>query len=132
MDKKQTFLDDFCVQNGRKGDDDKVYRFSSRGVTRLKGRYSEPFREVAAPEPLKPWRDVDAFVPGEGLLLLGPPGVGKTWYLQKLVEKLRAEGLRVECVSKTNLACANLGVGCVTADHYSHAHIKNGLSLIHI
>ena len=125
FDKKRTFLDAYCAMSTRKGDDDKVYRFSSKGVTRLKGRYSEPFRGAAAPEPLRPWKDVGVYFPGEGLLLLGPPGVGKTRYLQTLVEKMRADGLRVDCVSKTNLACANLGVGCVTADHYS-------LSLIHI
>jgi hypothetical protein len=75
---------------------------------------------------LKPWKDVTAYLPGESLLILGPPGTGKTHFLRELVEKLRAEGLVVECVSKTHASCGNFGLGAMTADHFAHARIRNG------
>ena len=124
-EQRQTFLDCRATVAGRPGDDEEVFRLSC-SAHRLQGNYKEPFRHAEPPAPLRPWKDVTAYLPGQSLLILGAPGTGKSHFLRELVTKLRGEGFVVDCISKTHASCGNLGMDCVTADHFTHAHIKNG------
>ncbi len=62
------------------------------------------------------WRDVtqgetEALVlHGESLLVLGIAGVGKSHFCKGLVEKLRAQGDKVDCITKTHTASERIGV----------------------
>ncbi len=61
---------------------------------------------------------------GESLLCLGVAGCGKTFFLQGVVERLRAEGKRVDIISKTHVASNR--AGGVTADHWVRKYVING------
>ena len=63
---------------------------------------------------------------GQSLMVLGCPGTGKTHYTQGLVEMLRAQGNKVDVISKTH--CASSRAGGVTADHWVRQHVINGTS----
>jgi hypothetical protein len=64
---------------------------------------------------------------GGSLTLLGAPGTGKTWFArEQLILPLRLAGKRVDVVAKTHVACQNMGVGCMTADHYVRKFIRHG------
>jgi hypothetical protein len=61
---------------------------------------------------------------GEGLLVLGIAGTGKTHYMQGIVERLRRSGKRVDIISKTHTASRR---ACgVTADHWVRRHMLHG------
>ena len=76
------------------------------------------------------WKDLtqeDAaqrVIDGESLLCLGVAGTGKTHFLSGIVEQLRAQGKRVDIISKTHMASRR--PGGVTADHYVRKHILHG------
>ena len=63
---------------------------------------------------------------GESLLILGSPGVGKTFFLRQLIVKLREAGKRCDAVAKTHVAVANLGCDAVTCDHWVRRHVRAG------
>jgi hypothetical protein len=65
---------------------------------------------------------------GESMLIKGPPGCGKTYFLRGLIADLRAQKKRVDIICKTHLSVQNVGsdLGAVTADHYVHRHFLNG------
>ena len=60
------------------------------------------------------------------MLIQGPPGCGKTFWVRELVAKLREKGQNVDIVSKTHAAVQNFGEGAVTADHWVRRHVRNG------
>ena len=61
---------------------------------------------------------------GESLAVIGIAGTGKTTYVKKLVEELKALGRKIDIIAKTHTASARAG-GC-TADHYVRRHILHG------
>ena len=79
------------------------------------------------------WRDLteaearEAIVNGQSLLVLGLPGVGKSFFCKDLVQQLTALGKRVDITSKTHTASAR--AGGVTADCYVRRHIQHGACL---
>ena len=85
-----------------------VFR-AARGndIKPLMGNYKPPWRDVEPPVEMQAWCDlsqedsIDAVMQGKGLLLLGAPGVGKTFLLRELIVKLREAGRKVDCIAKT-------------------------------
>jgi hypothetical protein len=61
---------------------------------------------------------------GESLLVEGLAGVGKTHFLQSLVQELRAQGKSVAIISKTH--CASARAGGITADAFVRRHLIHG------
>jgi hypothetical protein len=86
-----------------------------------------PERKAEKPDTHMAWRDlgeVDAeerVLRGESLLVLGIAGVGKTHFLQGVVERLRHGGKRVNIISKTHTASGR--AGGATADHWVRRHV---------
>jgi len=62
---------------------------------------------------------------GGSLFVKGIAGTGKSYYCNKLVERLRALDVRVDACAKTHTASARLPDGC-TLDHWVQRHILNG------
>ncbi len=113
-------------------DDVLVYRCSEE-CRPLRGAYRGPWRDAIEPTEAPAWRSLKLVEAAchlrsrkGSLAVMGAPGVGKTTWLQQRIAELRGQGLRVHCVAKTHVACANLGMDCVTADHYVRKHIRNG------
>jgi hypothetical protein len=65
-------------------------------------------------------------VNGDALLVLGLAGTGKSHYARDLVSRLRAQGLKVECMAKTHVAAQR--IQGVTCDHWVRRHVLNGHS----
>ncbi len=111
--------------------DDLVFRFEV-DATDLQGNYTVPSRACDAPVPLQKWRDVnqdeavEKVMRGESLLVVGAPGVGKTFWLRQLILRLREAGRRLDAIAKTHVAVANLGCDAVTADHWVRRHVRAG------
>jgi hypothetical protein len=65
----------------------------------------------------KIWKDLSKeealqlMLDGEGLLIVGAPGTGKTHWLRNAVATLRQEGKRVDIVAKTHAAVQNINSG---------------------
>jgi hypothetical protein len=62
---------------------------------------------------------------GGSLFVKGIAGTGKSFYCNKLGERLRAAGVRVDACAKTHTASARLPDGC-TLDHWVQRHVLNG------
>jgi len=60
----------------------------------------------------------------QGLLVLGIAGTGKTTYCKGIVERLEAQKIKVDVISKTHVASRR--AGGVTADHWVRRHVVNG------
>jgi hypothetical protein len=105
------------------------YRWED-SVEPLKGEYRKPSMSSPPPIAIGSWTRVDDPVQhcldGNSLLLVGSPGTGKTFTARKIVEALRLDGKVVDLVSKTHAACANIGMGAKTADHWVRRHIRHG------
>jgi hypothetical protein len=67
---------------------------------------------------------------GESLLVEGIAGVGKTHFLQSLVEELRAKGKSVCIISKTH--CASARAGGITADAFVRRYLMHGSCLFDV
>ena len=110
---------------------DLVFRFSDVGQP-LAGNYSKPHRTVHAPVPLPPWRDLSetdascAVMSGHSLLVVGPPGSGKSYYVRELVKALRKKSTVVDIIAKTHASVSNFGEGAQTADHFVRQHVRSG------
>ena len=63
-------------------------------------------------------------VNGEALFAQGLAGTGKSTYAKDLVSRLRAQGLKVECMTKTHVAAQR--IQGVTCDHWVRRHVLNG------
>ena len=63
---------------------------------------------------------------GEGLLVQGAPGAGKTHWVRELVKSIRADAKRVDIIAKTHASAQNFDEGAMTADHYVRRHIRTG------
>ena len=63
---------------------------------------------------------------GEGLLIVGAPGTGKTHWLRNAVATRRQAGKRVDIVAKTHAAAQNINSGAHTADHRVRKHVRAG------
>jgi hypothetical protein len=61
---------------------------------------------------------------GESLIVEGIAGVGKTHFMQSLVQELRAQGKNVAIISKTH--CASARAGGITADAFVRRHLIHG------
>ena len=64
---------------------------------------------------------------GQSLLILGPPGTGKTYLMKEMVAELRATGKKVVVVAKTHCAVQNAS-GDHTANHFVHKYVLHGSS----
>ena len=64
-------------------------------------------------------------------MILGAPGVGKTYWMRQRIGELRAAGHRTDVIAKTHLACQNVGCEAVTCDHWCHRYVRNGSSSCH-
>jgi hypothetical protein len=82
------------------------------------------------------WKDLNeedatqAVYHGGSLLVNGIAGTGKTHFMKTLVARLRTDGKRVDCISKTHTASERMGG--VTADHYVRRHILHGSCTCHV
>jgi hypothetical protein len=65
-------------------------------------------------------------VNGEALFVQGLAGTGKSTYAKDLVSRLRAQGLKVECMAKTHVAAQR--IQGVTCDQWVRRHVLNGRS----
>ena len=87
--------------------------------------------DVPEPEPLRAWEDVgeaearERALAGKSLLVLGSPGVGKTFWVRELVKELRTRH-RVDVICKCHASARNFGENAVTADHWVRKTIRNG------
>ena len=63
---------------------------------------------------------------GEGLLLTGYPGTGKTYLARQIVTALREEGYKVKIITKTHSSVQNFGMQAETADHWARSTVRNG------
>ena len=127
--KNQMQLDDAYAMASREDDEDPVFRYGEGSV--LQGFYKEPVMDAREPEPVMAWRDLNeadalAAATEEGLLVLGPPGTGKTHWVRSLVQRLREQGKRVDVIAKTHAACQNFGCDAQTADHWVRRHVRAG------
>ena len=66
-------------------------------------------------------------IKGQPLLCEGIAGVGKTHYVQGLVQELRALGRTVAIISKTHTASQR--AGGVTADHWVRRNVLHGCAV---
>ena len=66
-----------------------------------------------------------AVMQGGSLFVKGIAGTGKRYYCNKLVERLRASGVKVDACAKTHTASARLPDG-YTLDHWVQRHVLNG------
>ena len=115
---------------GRKGDEEPVFRYSTEASV-LQGIYKEPAICAQEPVPVPPWKDLTEeeaieAAGSEGLLVLGAPGTGKTFWARGLVQRLREAGKRVDVIAKTHASVQNFGVDAQTADHYVRRYIRAG------
>ena len=62
----------------------------------------------------------------ESLLVIGPPGSGKSYFTRELVKELRKRGNQVDVIAKTHAAVANFGEGAQTADHFVRQRVRAG------
>ena len=88
-----------------------------------------PAVDAVEPAAAQPWRDVDGLehaLGGGSLLVLGAPGVGKSFWCRELVQRLRASGRRVDIIAKCHASCQNFGEGAVTADHWVRRYVRAG------
>ena len=122
-------INSYCAVSGV-GDKDRVFRYGEE-TTRLKGLRRTPAIDAAPPTPPSEWTDLDEeeaerrALEGASLLVLGAPGVGKTFWCRQLVKKLRDKG-RVDIISKCHASCRNFGDGAVTADHWVRKTVRAG------
>ncbi|CAE8637016.1 unnamed protein product [Polarella glacialis] len=75
---------------------------------------------------------VVAVMRGQGLLLLGAPGVGKTHLLRDIIVSLKEAGRRVDYIAKAHMATKNLGSDVTTADSWVRRHVRAGGCHCHV
>ncbi len=127
----QAFLDDNGVTPAGCDSEERVFRYSEKAKA-LEGIYKTPRRDCEEPVEAEAWKDITqetataGVLKGDSLLLLGAPGVGKTFLLRELIVMLREAGKRVDVVAKTHVATKNLGCDAVTADHWVRKHVRAG------
>jgi hypothetical protein len=63
---------------------------------------------------------------GGSLAVTGYGGTGKSFWARGVVQKLRDAGKVVQIIAKTHVACANFGMGAMTADHWAIKYVKKG------
>ena len=126
----QLYDDKRCSMAQRNGDAEKCFRYSvGDAVNLLQGDYRTPKMKASPPTPVEPWvwlSEEEALKARGDLFLDGCPGTGKSTFARTLVERLRAEGLRVDVVAKTHAATKSIGCGAVTLDHYVLRHVRAG------
>jgi hypothetical protein len=126
----QIRLDQYCSM-ALPNSDELVFRVAE-AVERdlLKMNPGRPARRAEYTHHRPSMRDVDEeearalVINGGNLLVEGIAGVGKTHFLQSLVQDLRALGKSVAILSKTHVASQRAG-GC-TADHWVRRHVLHG------
>ena len=109
-----------------------MFRYSEEEVKKLQGAYSEPLRSAELPTERGDWQQLSKeaaerrVLNGGSLLIQGPPGCGKTFWVRELVAKLREKGQNVDIVSKTHAAVQKFWEGAVTVDHWVRRNVRNG------
>ena len=94
----QTFLDANGVNVKGIASEDKFFKYSEDNVRKLQAAYSEHSRTAQIPVARGSWQQLSEktakqrILDGGSLLVLGAPGVGKTWWVRELVAKLREKG----------------------------------------
>ena len=109
-----------------------VFRCGPAGESdRLKMQPAMPHRSTESPgNSGLAWEDLDLqsaeerVMRGQGLLLVGIAGTGKTHAMAAIVERLRAAGRTVDVISKTHMASRR--AGGTTADHWVRRHLLHG------
>ena len=98
----------------------------------MQGAYSEPARTTQLPVERGSWQQLSEqtakkrILDGGSLLVVGAPGIGKTFWVRELVAELRDKGLKVDIVSKTHSAVQNFWEGAITADPWVRRQVRNG------
>jgi hypothetical protein len=128
----QGFLDSYCsikeVDLPQK--DAEVFRLGEG--KELQGNWKPPWRFSEQPTARTEWKELtkeealSTILEGKGLLIVGSPGVGKTFWLRNTIASLRQAGKRVEIVSKTHASVQNIGCEAVTCDHWVRKHVRAG------
>ena len=128
-DVNQRFMNDNGVTPQGCQSDEHVFRFATNSKE-LKGIYRPIFRDCEPPSSLKGWEDLtpevalERIMRGEGMMITGSPGTGKTHELRSIVCKLREAGKHVQLIAKTHCSVQNLGCQCVTADSFVRKHAR--------
>ncbi len=129
-DADQRFLNDNGVTLQGTQSNEAVFRFAG-DANELKGNYRPIFRDCEPPSSIKGWEDLahevalEKIMRGEGIMITGSPGTGKTHELRSIVCRLREAGKIVHLIAKTHCSVQNLGCGCVTADSFVRKHARN-------
>jgi nucleoside-triphosphatase THEP1 len=125
----QGYLDSYCSIK-EVDHDAEVFRLGEG--KELQGNWKPPWRFSEQPTPRAEWKELtkeealSTILEGKGLLIVGSPGVGKTFWLRNAIASLRQAGKRIEIVSKTHASVQNIGCEAVTCDHWVRKHVRAG------
>ena len=108
--------------SSRPSDGTYAYRYST-DCKGSQGLRRSPVKTSPTPELPGKWRE-DV---GNGLLITGLPGAGKSHFAKTLVEKLREKGHVVDINSKRHCSVQNIGAGAVTGNRLVNKHARHGV-----
>ena len=126
----QGFLNSLCEMKCCGGETPKAFRYEP--AKQLQGIYRVPHIDAQTISDLGGWTELDEtaaeahVLAGKSLAVTGYGGTGKSFWARGVVQKLRDAGRVVHIISKTHVACANFGMGAMTADHWAIKYVRKG------